>query len=67
MSLTWIYELPADTATFARKYQDKYVNRQPRIFIFECNDGKTAKFFDEVKLMRINIDSIMVKSLLGGG
>ena len=59
-----VYELPADTATFARKYQDKYANRQPRIFIFECNDGKTAKFFDEVKLIRINTDSIMVKSLL---
>ena len=58
------YELPAATNGFARKYQEKYANRSPRIFIFECDDGRTAKFFDEVKLMRINTNSIVVKSLL---
>lgn len=59
---TATYELPADATTFARKYQDKYANRQPRILIFVCDDGKTARFFDEVWLVRININSITVKS-----
>lgn len=59
-----VYELPADSVSFASKYQDKYASRSPRIFIFVCDDGKTARVFDEVKLVRINTDTIMVRSLL---
>ena len=59
-----VYELPADTASFARKYQDKYASRPPRIFIFVCDDSKTARVFDEVKLVRVNTNTIMVSSLL---
>ncbi len=61
-----VYELPADTVSFDRKYQDKYASRSPRILIFVCDDGKTARVFDEVKLVRINTNSIMVRSLLKG-
>lgn len=61
-----VYELPADTVSFARKYQDKYTSRAPRIIIFVCDDGKTARVFDEVKLVRINTNIIMVWSLLKG-
>lgn len=59
-----VYELPANTASFARKYQDKYASRPPRIFIFVCDDSKTARVFDEVKLVRVNTNTIMVSSLL---
>ena len=59
-----IYELPANTASFAYRYQDKYASRSPRIFIFVCDDGKTARVFDEVRLVRINTDTVMVRSLL---
>lgn len=59
-----IYELPANTINFAHKYQEKYASRSPRIFIFVSDDGKTAKVFDEVKLVNINTDTIMVRSLL---
>lgn len=58
------YELPVDGISFARKYQDKYAYRAPRIFIFECDDGRIATVFDEVKLVRINTDTIMVKTIL---
>ena len=58
------YELPVDTASFTYRYRDKYSNRTPRIFIFVCDDGRTARVFDEVKLIRINTSSIMVKTLL---
>lgn len=61
-----IYELPAATVSFARKYQDKYDSRPPRILIFVCNDGKTARVFDEVKLVRTNTNTITVRSLLKG-
>lgn len=61
-----VYELPADTVSFARRYRDKYTSRSPRIFIFVCDDGKTARIFDEVKLVRVNTDTIMVRSLLKG-
>ena len=61
-----VYELPADTVSFAYRYQDKYANRSPRIFIFVCDDGKTARVFDEVKFVRINTDTIIVRSLLKG-
>ena len=59
-----LYALPANTARFTHKYQDKYANRSPRIFIFECDDGKTARIYDEVKLVRINTDTVTVRSLL---
>jgi len=59
-----VYELPANTISFTNRFQDKYANRSPRIFIFECDDGKTARVFDEVRLARINKDTIMVKTLL---
>ena len=58
------YELPANTSNFASKFQVKYANRTPRIFIFVSDNGKTAKFFDEVKLVSININTITFKSLL---
>ena len=61
-----VYELPANTVSFARKYQDKYASRSPRILIFVCDDGKTARVYDDVKLVRINTNSIMVRSLLKG-
>ena len=59
-----VYELPANSVAFTRKFKEKYTNRSPRIFIFKSDDGRTAKFLDEVKLIHINKDSIMVKSLL---
>lgn len=58
------YELPVDTVSFTYMYRDKYFNRSPRIFIFVCDDGKMAKVFDEVKLVQINTDSVLVKTLL---
>ena len=58
------YELTAHVASFKHKYQEKYAYRAPRIFIFLSDDGKSAKVFDEVDLVRINTDSIMVRSLL---
>ena len=64
LELGTVYELPANTISFASKFQDKYATRAPRIFIFICDDGRTAKVFDEVKLVRINTNAIMVKTLL---
>lgn len=58
------YELPTDIVNFTYRYRDKYVNRLPRIFIFVCDDGRTAKVFDEVKIVSINKNTIMVKTLL---
>ena len=59
-----VYNLPKGSVSFAHRYQDKYANRTPRIFIFVSNDGKTARVFDEVKLVRIHAGGITVKSLL---
>lgn len=59
-----VYELPANTISFASKFQDKYATRAPRIFIFICDDSRTANVYDEVKLVRINTNAIMVKTLL---
>ena len=59
-----VYNLPKGSVSLAHRYQDKYANRTPRIFIFVSNDGKTARVFDEVKLVRIHADGITVKSLL---
>ena len=58
------YEIPANTGVFMRKYQEKYSSKSPRIFLFVCDDGKVASFFDEVKLVRANKNSITIKSLL---
>lgn len=59
-----LYELPANAISFTHRYKDKYANRSPRIFIFECDDGRMAKVFDEVKLISINAETITVRSLL---
>ena len=59
-----VYDVPANTAVFRKKYEDKYGNREPRIFIFTCDDGKQSKVYDEVKFLRISNKSITVKSLL---
>ena len=58
------YEIPANTGVFMRKYQEKYSSKSPRIFLFVCDDGKVASFYDEVKLVRVNKNSITIKSLL---
>ena len=58
------YEIPANTVIFMRKYQKKYISRSPRIFLFVCDDGKMASFYDEVGLVRANKNSITIKSLL---
>jgi len=58
------YELPKGSVSFAYRYQDKYAYRSPRIIIFVSDDGKTARAFDEVKLVCINTNAITVRSLL---
>ena len=58
------YELPACVASFKHKYQEKYAYRAPRIFIFVSDDGRLARYFDEVQLIRMDTDTIMVKSML---
>jgi hypothetical protein len=58
------YEIPANTGVFMRKYQERYSSKSPRIFLFVCDDGKVASFYDEVKLVRANKNSITIKSLL---
>lgn len=58
------YEIPANTGVFMRKYQEKYSSKSPRIFLFVCDDGKVASFYDEVQLVRTNKNSITIKSLL---
>ena len=58
------YEIPANTVNFMRKYQEKYNSRTPRIFLFKCDSEDVAYFYDEVKLVRANKNSITIKSLL---
>lgn len=58
------YDLPAKMPFFVRKYEEKYSQRIPRIILFVCDDGKKAKFYDEVKYVKANKNSITVKSLL---
>ena len=58
------YEIPANAVNFMRKYQEKYDSRVPRIFLFKCDDENVAYFYDEVKLVRANKNSITIKSLL---
>lgn len=58
------YMIPANTFRFSRKYQEKYGTRSARIFLFVCDDSQNATFYDEVKLVRIDNKSIIVKSNL---
>lgn len=58
------YAIPANTTNFMRKYEEKYGTRQARIFLFTCDDGKVATFFDEVRFVRLGNNSIIVKSNL---
>ena len=58
------YEIPANAVNFMRKYQEKYDSRTPRIFLFKCDGGKVAYFYDEVKLVKANKNGITIKSLL---
>lgn len=58
------YEIPANAVNFIRKYQEKYDSRTPRIFLFKCDGGKVAYFYDEVKLVKANKNGITIKSLL---
>ena len=58
------YEIPANAVIFMRKYQEKYNSRTPRIFLFKCDSENVAYFYDEVKLVRANKNSITIKSIL---
>lgn len=58
------YRVPANTAHFARKYREKYGAGQARIFLFVCDNGENASFYDEVRLKRIDKNSIIVTSNL---
>lgn len=58
------YKVPANTFYFNRKYQEKYGGRTARIFLFVCDDGRNASFFDEVKFVRLDRNSIIVTSNL---
>ncbi len=58
------YALSANTFIFKQKYQDKYTNRNPRIFVLIWDYGKIAQFYDEVKLQRISEFNITVKSII---
>lgn len=58
------YKIPANAVYFMRKYQEKYENKTPRIFLFKCDSENMAYFYDEVKLVRANKNSITIKSLL---
>lgn len=58
------YSIPANTAYFKRKYEEKYGTRKIRIFLFFCNDGENAIFLDEVTYSHIGINRIVVSSAL---
>lgn len=58
------YRVPANTVNFARKYREKYGAGQARIFLFVCDNGENASFYDEVRLKRIDKNSIIVTSNL---
>lgn len=58
------YSIPANTANFARRYKDKYGTRDARIFLFICDDGKNATFYDEVRFKHLGHNSIIVQSNL---
>lgn len=56
--------VPANIAKFTRKFQEKYGHRSPRIFVFICDNDREAKFYDEVKFVKVNKESITIESLL---
>lgn len=58
------YEIPANVSVFTRKYQEKYGTNTPRVFVFVCDNGQTAKVYDEVQYLKTNNNCIIVKSLL---
>lgn len=58
------YSIPANTANFTRRYKDKYGTRDARIFLFICDDGKNATFYDEVRFKHLGHNSIIVQSNL---
>jgi len=58
------YSIPANTANFTRRYKDKYGTRDTRIFLFVCDDGKNATFYDEVRFKHLGHNSIIVQSNL---
>lgn len=58
------YSIPASTANFTRRYKDKYGTRDARIFLFICDDGKNATFYDEVRFKHLGHNSIIVQSNL---
>ena len=58
------YKVPANTFNFNRKYKEKYGDRTARIFLFVCDDGESATFFDEVRCVRVDKNSIIVTSNL---
>lgn len=58
------YSIPANTTHFTRKYKEKYGSRQARIFLFICDDGKNATFYDEVRYISAGNNTITLKSVL---
>lgn len=59
-----VYDLPANVKSFVYKYKEKYSNRTPRVLVFVCNNDKDLKFYDEVKFLRANQNTITFKSIL---
>ena len=49
---------------FKPKYINNYGSNRIRMFIFVCDDGEHAKFFDEVRLSKMLPNSILVESQL---
>lgn len=62
------YELPVNIKLFTRKYNDKYGNRSPRIFIFLSDSiaktGRMVQVYDEVRFVKANQNTITIKSIL---
>ena len=58
------YELRAEMNYFKPKYINNYGSNRIRMFIFVCDDGEHAKFFDEVRLSKMLPNSILVESQL---
>lgn len=62
------YELPANVKLFTRKFNEKYGNRSPRIFLFLSDSlakpGRKVQVYDEVRFVKANQNTITVKSVL---
>lgn len=58
------YAIPANTMKFLDRCQEKYGTHLPRIFLFTCDDGKHAYFYDEVSRPRPGKNTIIVLSLV---